>query len=75
MYSREKSWMQCYSKNTGNLLIITKTHNHSQTEHQTDTIIFANRIKRVAETSTENLREIFNTECCSSSGDLLCHLR
>ena len=53
---------------TGNLLIITKTHNHSQTEHQTDTIILANRIKRVAETSTENLREIFNTECRSSSG-------
>ena len=46
---------------TGNLLIITKTHNHSQTEHQTDTIILANRIKRVAETSTGNLREIFNT--------------
>ena len=32
----------------GNNLIITKTHNHSQTEHQTDTIILANRIKRVA---------------------------
>ena len=53
---------------TGILLIITKTHDHSQIEHQTDTIILANRIKRVAETSTENFREIFNTECRSSSG-------
>ena len=50
------------------LLEMTKTHNHSHCEHITDNIILTNRIKRAAEFSTDNLREVFNKECRDSQG-------
>ena len=33
-----------------------------------DNIVFANRIKRIAESSTDGLREIFNNEICKVPG-------
>ena len=39
-----------------NLLEITRAHNHSQSDYNFDSIVLANRIKRAAESSTENLR-------------------
>ena len=50
-----------------NLLEITRAHNHSQSDHKSDSIVLENRIKRAAESSTENLREIFDNECRNSS--------
>ena len=49
------------------LLEITRAHNHSQSDYNSDSIVLANRIKRAAESSTENLREIFDNECRNSS--------
>ena len=49
-----------------NLLVISKPYNHSISEYQADSIVLSNKIKRLAESSTDNLREIFNNECRSS---------
>ena len=49
------------------LLEITKTHNHSRSEYKSDSIILANKIKRAAESTTDNLRDVFNNECRYSS--------
>ena len=43
-----------------NLLKMTKNHSNSQCDYGTDSIILTNRIKRAAELSTDNLREVFN---------------
>ena len=51
-----------------NLLNTTKHHDHSQNEHNSESISLANQIKRAAEVSSENLREVFNTECRNSPG-------
>ena len=51
-----------------NLWGITREHNHSQDEYKSDSIVLANRIKRKAESSTDNLREMFNNESRNSSG-------
>ena len=49
-----------------NLLEVTKIHNHSECAHNSDKIVLCNNIKRGAEISTANLREIFN-DCCRNS--------
>ena len=49
-----------------NLLKMTKNHSHSQCDYGIDSIILTNRIKRAAELSTDNLREVFNIECRDS---------
>ena len=49
-----------------NLLGITREHNHSQ--DKSDSIVLANKIKRKAESSTDNLGEMFNNESRNSSG-------
>ena len=46
---------------------MTKARNHYRIEYKSESIILANRLKRAAAVSTENLREIFNDECRSSS--------
>ena len=46
---------------------MTKAHNHSRIEYKSESIILANRIKRAAAVSTNNLREVFNDECRNSS--------
>ena len=45
---------------------MTRGHNHSQAEHESDIIVLANRIKRAAESSTDNLGKIFDNECRNS---------
>ena len=50
-----------------NLLEITRAHNHSESEYKSQSIVLANRIKRTAEISTDNLRQIFNLECRNST--------
>ena len=52
--------------NNSDLLDVIKPHNHSISEYQADSIVLSYKIKRVAESSTDNLREIFNNECRSS---------
>ena len=47
---------------------ITKQHDHSPNEHNSESISIVNKIKRAAEVSTENLREVFNKECRNSPG-------
>ena len=53
---------------TRSLLEVTNMRNHSRSEYMSDSIVLANRIKRVAESSTDGLREIFNNECRNASG-------
>ena len=53
---------------TRSLLEVTNMHNHSRSEYMSDSIVLANRIKRVAESSTDGLREIFNNECRNTPG-------
>ena len=48
------------------LFEVTNLHNHSVESHNKEKIILCNQIKRKAETSTCELREIFN-ECCRDS--------
>ena len=55
------------SSTSKDLLEMTKAHNHSRIEHKSEIIILANRIKRAAAVSTDNLREVFNDECRNSS--------
>ena len=50
-----------------NLLEITRAHNHSESEYKSHSIVLANRIKRTAEISIDNLRQIFNLECRNST--------
>ena len=51
---------------TTNLLEVTKSHSHSKDDYKSESIVLSNSIKRSAEVSTENLREIFNNECRDS---------
>ena len=44
-----------------NLLEVTKIHNHSEDAHNSDKIVLCNNIKRGAEISTTNLREVLTT--------------
>ena len=47
---------------TTNLFEVTKSHSHSKEDYKSESIVLSNRIKRSAEVSTENLREIFNNK-------------
>ena len=48
------------------LFEVTNLHNHSVESHNKEKIILSNQIKRKAETTTCELKEIFN-ECCRDS--------
>ena len=46
-----------------NLLELNAQHNHDAAMHRSEKIIVSNTIKRKAEVSSENLREVFNDTC------------
>ena len=46
---------------------MTKARNHYRIEYKSESLILAYRLKRAAAVSTDNLRDIFNDECRSSS--------
>ena len=51
-----------------NLMNLTHIHNHDTASYNDKRIILSNSIKRKAEVSTANLREIFNETCRESDG-------
>ena len=51
-----------------NLMNLTHIHNHDTASYNDKKIMLSNSIKRKAEVSTANLREIFNETCRESDG-------
>ena len=49
-----------------NLLEVTRVHTHDTESHNCKKILLSNAIKRKAEISTGNLREVFNETCIIS---------
>ena len=50
------------------LMNLTRIHNHDTASYNDKKIMLSNSIKRKAEVSTANLREIFNETCRESDG-------
>ena len=51
-----------------NLFELTQSHNHPIESYNSNKIILSNKIKRKAENSTCDLREVFNVCCRDSEG-------
>ena len=51
-----------------NLLEVTRVHNHDSNSHNSKKILISNAIKRKAEISRGNLRELFNETCRGVDG-------